>query len=172
MDAVHAKGSYIYLQLWALGRKAKEEVLRRDGYDLVSASPNRLDDTHAVPRALSKDDIKRYISLYTQAAKNAVFKAGFDGVEVHSAKYVPNSPFFSDRVSNRGGDSGYLLDQFLQDVSNYRTDEYGGSIENRARFTLEVTDAVVNAVGAKKTGIRFSPWSTFNGKCIPYSFRV
>ncbi|KAF8598281.1 FMN-linked oxidoreductase [Ceratobasidium sp. AG-I] len=144
VDGVHANGSYIYLQLWALGRKAKEEVLQQDGYELVSASPNQLDEKHGVPRALTKDDIKRYINHYTQAAKNAVFKAGFDGVEIHSA-------------------NGYLLDQFLQDVSNHRTDEYGGSIENRARFLLEITDAVTNAVGVKKTGIRFSPWSTFNG---------
>lgn len=86
MDAVHANGSYIYLQLWALGRAAKEEVLRADGYKTVSSSPVQLDENHAVPEALSKDDIKRYINLYAQAAKNAVFKVGFDGVEVHSAK--------------------------------------------------------------------------------------
>lgn len=86
MDAVHANGSYIYLQLWALGRAAREEVLGADGYKVVSSSPVRLDEQHAVPEALSKDDIKRYIGLFAQAAKNAVFKAGFDGVEIHSAK--------------------------------------------------------------------------------------
>ena len=86
MDAVHAHGSYIYLQLWALGRAAKEEVLHADGYTVVSSSPNRLDEKHGVPKELTKEDIKRYAELYAQAAKNAVFKAGFDGVEVHSAK--------------------------------------------------------------------------------------
>ncbi len=77
-----------------------------------------------------------------RAASDAVNKAGFDGVEIHGA-------------------NGYLVDQFLQDVSNQRTDEYGGSIENRARFGLEVIDAVVKAVGAQRTAVRMSPWSTF-----------
>lgn len=81
---------------------------------------------------------------YAQAAKNAV-EAGFDGVEIHSA-------------------NGYLLDQFLQDVSNDRTDEYGGSIERRSRFTLEVVKAVSDAIGADRTGIRLSPWNDFQGR--------
>ncbi|KAG8717788.1 hypothetical protein FRC09_013660 [Ceratobasidium sp. 395] len=140
-DAVHASGSYIFLQLWALGRAADPKVLEREGLPYVSSSPTPLDDNPA-PKELSKEDIKRYTGLYVQAAKNAVFGAGFDGVEIHSA-------------------NGYLLDQFLQDNCNKRTDEYGGSIENRARFVLEVTDAVTAAVGAKKTGIRFSPWGRF-----------
>ena len=70
--------------------------------------------------------------------------AGFDGVEIHGA-------------------NGYLVDQFIQDVSNKRTDEYGGSIEKRARFALEVIDAIVAKIGAEKTGIRLSPWNTFQG---------
>ena len=73
-------------------------------------------------------------------------KAGFDRVEIHGA-------------------NGYLVDQFLQDVSNKRTDEYGGSIPNRARFALEVIDAIVAAVGPKKTAIRLSPWSRYQGQC-------
>ena len=85
------------------------------------------------------------MKLYSTAAKNAVLKAGFDGVEIHSA-------------------SGFLPDQFLQTVSNQRTDEYGGSVENRLRFVLEVTDAVVEAVGANRVGIRLSPFLTMNGK--------
>jgi NADPH2 dehydrogenase len=89
-------------------------------------------------------EIKEYVQLYATAASNAVHIAGFDGVEIHGA-------------------NGFLLDQFLQDVSNKRTDEYGGSIENRARLTLEVVDAVVQKIGAQRTGIRFSPWSTYNG---------
>ena len=89
-------------------------------------------------------EIKEYVQLYATAASNAVHVAGFDGVEVHAA-------------------NGFLIDQFLQDVSNRRTDEYGGSIENRARFALEVVDAVVQKVGAENTGIRLGPWDTFNG---------
>ena len=85
------------------------------------------------------------MQLHATAAKNAVLKAGFDGVEIHAA-------------------NGYLPDQFLQTTANARTDEYGGSIENRARFVLEIADAVVNAVGANKVGIRLSPWSTFQGE--------
>jgi NADPH2 dehydrogenase len=93
---------------------------------------------------MTKDEIQEYIQLFATAASNSVDKAGFDGVEIHAA-------------------NSFLLDQFLQDVSNNRTDEYGGSIENRSRFTLEVTDAIVKAIGAKKTGIRISPWSEFQG---------
>ena len=80
------------------------------------------------------------------AAENAI-RAGFDGVELHSA-------------------NGYLPDQFLQDVSNKRVDEYGGSIENRVRFSLETLEGIVNAIGAEKTGIRLSPWSEFNGMLV------
>ncbi|EKM48805.1 uncharacterized protein PHACADRAFT_202371 [Phanerochaete carnosa HHB-10118-sp] len=88
-------------------------------------------------------EIKEYIDLYGAATKNAV-RAGFDGVEVHGA-------------------NGYLIDQFTQDVSNTRTDEYGGSVENRARFALEVLDAAIKVIGETKVGIRFSPWGNFNG---------
>ncbi|KAJ1305437.1 hypothetical protein OPQ81_000447 [Rhizoctonia solani] len=143
-DAVHERNSYIYLQLWALGRAANPEVLAREGLSFVSASPVPIEEGGPVPRALTEEEIKDYVKLYAQAAKNAVFKAGFDGVEIHSA-------------------NGYLLDQFLQDNSNKRTDLYGGSIENRARFVLEVVGAVTAAVGAKKTGIRLSPWNKFQG---------
>ncbi len=90
-------------------------------------------------------EIKEYVETYAQASRDAVFGAGFDGVEVHCAH-------------------GYLVDQFIQDTCNKRTDEYGGSIENRCRFALEVIDAVGKAVGSTKTAIRQSPWSTFQGK--------
>ena len=89
-------------------------------------------------------EIEEHVQLYSIAASNAVFKAGFDGVEIHGA-------------------NGYLVDQFLQDVSNQRTDKYGGSIENRSRFALEIIDAVADAVGASRTAIRLSPWSTIKG---------
>ena len=149
-DAVHAKGSFIFLQLWALGRVASPAVLKQEGgFDVVAPSPIRVSgvtlpgDEAVVPRELTVAEIKEYVQLYTKAARNAI-EAGFDGVELHGA-------------------NGYLLDQFLQSVSNNRTDEYGGSIENRLRFPLEVVDAVVEAVGAERTAIRVSPWSKFQG---------
>ncbi|THV00003.1 NADH:flavin oxidoreductase/NADH oxidase [Dendrothele bispora CBS 962.96] len=146
-EAVHAKGSFIYLQLWAIGRIAYVNSLAKEdpSYDIVSASDIPLSDRPATdpkPRPFTIPEIKEYIALYAQAASNAVHKAGFDGVEIHGA-------------------NGYLVDQFLQDVSNKRTDEYGGNIENRTRFALEVVDAVVKAVGPRKTAIRISPWNTF-----------
>jgi len=89
------------------------------------------------------------VQLFGVAAQNAVHKAGFDGVEIHAA-------------------NGYLPDQFLQTNTNERTDEYGGpEVHNRVRFALEVTDAVVNAVGADRVGIRISPWSTYQGMRMP-----
>ncbi|KAJ6513595.1 FMN-linked oxidoreductase [Mycena vitilis] len=146
-DAVHAKGSFIYLQLWALGRAARPGDLKAEDPSLpfVSASDIPLRERSATeirPRPLEVREIREYTELYATAASNAVHKAGFDGVEVHSA-------------------NGYLLDQFLQDVSNIRTDDYGGSPENRCRFTLQVVDAVAAAVGPRKTGIRIGPWNTF-----------
>lgn len=140
-DAVHAKGSYIYLQLWALGRVANPDVLKASGHDLVSSSDVPASPDGPVPRALSESEIQDFIADYAQAARNAI-AAGFDGVEIHGA-------------------NGYLIDQFTQDVSNTRSDRWGGSVENRARFALEVTKAVVDAVGADRTGIRFSPFSPF-----------
>ncbi|KAJ7052297.1 hypothetical protein C8F01DRAFT_1212533 [Mycena amicta] len=138
-DRVHAKGSYIFLQLHVLGRAAEPDVLAEDNLPYVSASNSR----PRPPRPLTKDELKEYLELYATAATNAVNKAGFDGVEIHGA-------------------NGYLLDQFLHESSNTRTDEYGGpSVENRTRFPLEVAEAVVKAVGQKKTGFRVSPWSTF-----------
>jgi len=141
-DAVHAKGSFIYCQLWALGRTADAKTLNSYGYDVISPSDIPLKDGGAKPRPLTKEEIKTWVGYYAQAAKNAV-EAGFDGVEIHGA-------------------NGYLVDQFIQDVVNNRTDEYGGSIENRCRFALEVAEAVSNAVGQERTGIRLSPWSQFN----------
>jgi NADPH2 dehydrogenase len=142
-DAVHEKKSFIYLQLWALGRVANKEFLAAKGIPLKSASAIAVDSDHAEPEEMTQDDIKAAVAAYAQAAKNAI-AAGFDGVEIHGA-------------------NGYLVDQFNQDNSNQRTDSYGGSVENRSRFAVEVTQAVVDAVGADKTGIRLSPFSTFQG---------
>lgn len=142
-DAVHARGSYIFLQLWALGRAAFPDVIEGEGYSYTAPSPIGLSDRPKVPRALTISEIKQLREDYVQSALKAI-EAGFDGIEIHGA-------------------NGYLLDQFLQDVSNQRTDEYGGSIENRARFPLEVIQAIVDAIGEKRVGYRISPWGEFQG---------
>ncbi|KAJ7481910.1 hypothetical protein FB451DRAFT_1444661 [Mycena latifolia] len=147
--AVHAKGCFIFMQLRALGRAANYAQLQSEdpSFPYVSASAVPLTGRSWPLRALTVPEIKEYVALYAQAAKNAI-EAGCDGVEIHGA-------------------NGYLVDQFLQDVSNKRMDEYGGSIENRARFALEVIEAVVAAVGAERTAIRFSPWSRFQDMGMP-----
>ncbi|KAI8930397.1 hypothetical protein NX059_012477 [Plenodomus lindquistii] len=142
-DEVHKKGSFIYLQLWALGRVANKQFTEANGITVKSSSAIQLDEEHAVPQEMTQEDIKETVATFAQAAKNAVV-AGFDGVEIHGA-------------------NGYLVDQFLQDTVNKRTDNYGGSVENRSRFAVEVTQAVVDAVGADRTGIRLSPYSDFQG---------
>ncbi|KAK0236621.1 NADH:flavin oxidoreductase/NADH oxidase [Armillaria nabsnona] len=131
-DAVHEKGCFIYCQLWALGRAGIHEILNREGRVSLTGRSR-------APRPLAVDEIKEYSGIYAQAALNAV-KAGFDGIEINGAH-------------------GHLLDQFTRDAANTRTDEYGGSVENRARFPLEVIEAVVKAVGAERTAYRISPWN-------------
>ncbi|TKA58518.1 hypothetical protein B0A53_00259 [Rhodotorula sp. CCFEE 5036] len=153
VDEVHAKGSFIYLQLWALGRAAKPEVLQEESAaDVVSASDIPLEGG-ATPRPLRREEIQDYVTYYARAAKMFVEDAGGDGVEIHNA-------------------NGYLLDQFLQTNTNHRTDEYGGSVENRARFPLEVAQAVVEAVGADRVGIRISPFSTFQEMKMPTTAEI
>lgn len=143
-DAVHKKGSFIWCQLWALGRAANPECLKNESGDrYVSSSAVPMEAGGAVPEAMTEEEIHGFIGDYAQAAKNAI-EAGFDGVEVHGA-------------------NGYLIDQFTQDTCNKRTDAWGGSIEKRARFGLEVSKAVVAAVGAERTAIRLSPFSPFQG---------
>ncbi|KUI64898.1 Chanoclavine-I aldehyde reductase [Cytospora mali] len=144
-EAVHEKKSFIYMQLWALGRAAPVDGVKKDaGPDAKVVSSSDIPfEGGAKPTPLTEEEIQWYIQQYAQAAKNAV-EAGFDGVEIHGA-------------------NGYLVDQFVQDTCNNRTDRWGGSIENRARFALEVTKAVTDAVGSDKTGIRLSPFSTFQG---------
>ncbi|KAL9550716.1 hypothetical protein MBANPS3_004608 [Mucor bainieri] len=141
-SAVHAKGAVIFLQLWHVGRVGSKQ-LNPNQEQVVSASdiPCPGDSLtgypHEVPRALSIDEIKSIVGEYAQAAKNGI-EAGFDGIEVHAA-------------------NGYLVDQFINDSSNSRTDIYGGSVENRGRFALEIVDAIAAAVGEERTAIRFSP---------------
>ena len=148
-DSVHQKGSFIYAQLWAIGPSATPEVLEADnpGQGVVPVAPStvKVRGASVVPRQLTVPEIKDYVKWFQRAAEVAVNQAGFDGVMVH-------------------GSNGYLVDQFLQDVSNKRTDEYGGSIENRARFALEILEAITRSIGEDRTAIRLSPWGTMYGK--------
>ncbi|KAF7360478.1 putative inactive dehydrogenase EasA [Mycena venus] len=130
-----------------MGRTADPAILAAEGLPFVSASDVPIAG-QPTPRPLTVEEIKDYIQMYATAASNAVYRAGFDGVEIHAA-------------------NGYFLDQFLHDRSNIRTDAYGGSVENRTRLPLEVTEAMVKAVGQKKTGFRISPWGTYNGTLPP-----
>ncbi|PLA74295.1 alkene reductase [Hydrogenovibrio sp. SC-1] len=148
-DAVHAKGGRIVLQIWHGGRACHPAL--NNGKVPVSASALAIEDEvhtpegklpYTVPRALGLEEIPEIIKGFKQAAINAQL-AGFDGVEVHGA-------------------NGYLLDQFLRDGSNHRTDQYGGSIENRARLLLEVLDAVCEVWGSDRVGLRLSPLNSYN----------
>jgi N-ethylmaleimide reductase len=150
-DAVHAQGAKIFIQFMHCGRIGHALNLpagaRLLGPSAVAAAGEMYTDAegmkpNAMPQAMTEADIKATIEEFVQAAKNAV-AAGFDGVELHGA-------------------NGYLLEQFIRPNSNRRTDRYGGSIENRARFVLEVADAVIKAIGKDKVGIRLSPFGVFN----------
>jgi N-ethylmaleimide reductase len=150
-DAVHQAGGRIVSQLWHVGR-ISHPSLQPDNATPVAPSAIAAEgmtftaDWQQVPlpqpRALEAEELPGLIADYINAAQNAK-KAGFDGVEVHGA-------------------NGYLLDQFLQDGSNQRTDRYGGSIENRARLLLEVIDAVATVWESERIGVRLSPYGTFN----------
>lgn len=131
------------MQIGAIGRQADPAVLKslNPSYDVVSASPYPNPDIGNTPRELTIPEIKQFVSFYAEAAHNAVHLAGFDGVEIH-------------------GGNGWLIESFLKEVSNWRTDEYGGSAEARCRFALEVIEAVVKVVGEKKTAFRMSPFFT------------
>ncbi|MGF1514520.1 MAG: alkene reductase [Elainellaceae cyanobacterium] len=150
VDAVHEAGSKMFLQLWHCGRVAHPSLL--GGKKPVAPSAIAAEGTlHTpdgkvemeAPRALDIEEIPGIVAEFRQGAENAK-AAGFDGVELHGA-------------------FGYLIDQFLQDGSNQRTDDYGGSVENRARFLLEVVDAVIDVWGAGRVGIKLSPSNTFYG---------
>ncbi|MDO8706118.1 MAG: alkene reductase [Sulfuricaulis sp.] len=150
-EAVHAKGAKMFIQLMHCGRIGHPLNLpagaRLLAPSAVAAAGEMYTDAeglkpHPVPQAMTEADIQAAIAEYAQAAKNAM-TAGFDGVELHSA-------------------NGYLLEQFIRPNSNQRTDRYGGSIENRARFVLEVTEAVIGAIGQDRVGIRLSPFGVFN----------
>ena len=151
-DRIHENGSFISSQFWFLGRVGDPQLLKDRGLDFVAPSAIYPDDTTKEKaeaagnpiRALTEKEIHDIIyDTYTNAAKNAI-AAGFDYIELHGAH-------------------GYLLDQFLQPATNQRTDKYGGSIENRARFVLELVDHLTTVVGANKLAIRISPWATSQG---------
>ncbi|MDO9353927.1 MAG: alkene reductase, partial [Solirubrobacteraceae bacterium] len=149
-DAVHAKGGKIVVQLWHVGRISHLSLLPK-GTVPVSSTANRAHgktftaagfEDVSEPRALRTDEIPRLIEDYRVAARNAI-AAGFDGVEVHGA-------------------NGYLLEQFIRDSINDRTDRYGGSPENRARLIVEVMTAIADEIGARRTGVRLSPVTPAN----------
>ena len=149
-SAVHAQGGRIFLQLWHVGR-ISHPSFQPDGALPLAPSAikpqgkvwtgKELAD-YVTPRALETDEIPLIVAEYVRGARLAK-EAGFDGVEIHNA-------------------NGYLLDQFLRDGTNTRTDGYGGSVENRARLTSEVTQAVISVWGADRVGIRLSPGGVFN----------
>jgi len=149
-DAVHDRGGRIFMQIWHPGRAAHS--LLNEGEQPVSSSAtairNGVTNTpegakpYEVPRALRTEDIPRYVEMFRLAAQNAQ-RAGFDGVQIHGAH-------------------GYLVDNFLRDGVNARTDAYGGSVPNRARFLLEVTDAAIGVWGAGRVAVRISPLVPFN----------
>lgn len=150
-EAVHAEGGRIVIQLWHVGR-ISHTLLQPNGQAPVAPSAIAAESrtftgegftATSTPRALELEEIPGIVEAYAQAARNAI-EAGFDGVEIHGA-------------------NGYLIDQFLRDGSNHRTDAYGGSIENRCRFLFEVVEAVTAAIGADRTGLRLSPMSPANG---------
>lgn len=148
-DAVHAHGGKIVMQLWHVGRQSHPN-LQPGGADPVAPSAIRAEghaytalgeEEFTTPRALERHEIPATVAQFGEGAARAK-AAGFDGVEIHGA-------------------NGYLPDQFLQDGSNHRTDDYGGPIENRARFLLEVTQAAIDFWGADRVGVRISPSGTY-----------
>lgn len=150
-EAIHKEGGKIFLQLWHVGRISHRSHQPNNELPIAPSAIKPSGGTYSkdwkqvafeTPRALETSEIMSIIEQFKQGAENAK-EAGFDGVEVHGA-------------------NGYLLDQFLQDGSNIRTDNYGGSIENRARLLLEVVDATISVWGAKCVGVRISPYGTFN----------
>ncbi len=152
---VHAAGGKIVVQLWHVGRVSHTSLQPDNGAPVAPSAITAKTKTVLIkdgtpvfvetsaPRALKPEELPGIVHSYQAAARNAVETAGFDGVEIHAA-------------------NGYLLDQFLKTGANHREDDYGGSIENRARLTLEVTRAVTAAVGGGRTGIRLSPVTKAN----------
>jgi N-ethylmaleimide reductase len=153
VDAVHAKGGLIFLQLWHVGRVSHSSFQPGGALpisasavpisaDLKTMTADRKVTPYETPRALETSEIADVVEGFRQAARNAL-KAGFDGVEIHGA-------------------NGYLIEQFLQSRTNFRSDRYGGSIENRARFLMDITHAVLEVWEASRVGVRLSPYGIAN----------
>ncbi|MCL7028580.1 hypothetical protein MKW94_008665 [Papaver nudicaule] len=145
VQAVHDKGGLFFCQLWHVGRVSTHE-LQPNGIAPISCTdkgctPGLLGVDWAAPRRLSTEEIPQIIDDFRRAARNAI-EAGFDGVEIHGA-------------------NGYLIEQFMKDQVNDRTDEYGGTLEKRCRFALDIVKAVAEEIGADKVGIRISPFSDY-----------
>ncbi|CAD6339813.1 unnamed protein product [Miscanthus lutarioriparius] len=146
VDAVHRKGGIFFCQIWHVGRVSTNDF-QPDGQAPISSTDKQISPdaesgmVYSKPRRLRTEEIPGIVDDFRRAARNAI-EAGFDGVEIHGAH-------------------GYLLEQFMKDSSNDRTDEYGGSLENRCRFAVEVIDAIVREVGAHRVGIRLSPFVDF-----------
>ncbi|CAL5348182.1 unnamed protein product [Camellia sinensis] len=149
VDAVHAKGGVFFCQIWHVGR-VSNQGFQPNGQAPISSTDKLLTQARAngfnvsefsPPRKLRTDEIPQIVNDFRLAARNAM-EAGFDGVEIHGAH-------------------GYLVDQFLKDQINDRTDKYGGSLENRCRFALDIVEAIVNEIGADKVGIRLSPFANY-----------
>jgi N-ethylmaleimide reductase len=149
-QAVHARGGKIFMQIFHTGRIALPEFLPNNTQPVapsaVRANGSNYTDEgmkqFVTPREITKEEIAQTVKDFANASRNAI-AAGFDGVELHSA-------------------SGYLVQQFLTTNVNFRTDEYGGSIENRTRFLFEILDAMIEAIGAERVGVKFSPQIRFN----------
>jgi N-ethylmaleimide reductase len=155
VDAVHAKGGVIFLQLWHVGRVSHSSfqpggalpvapsAVPITGNGMMAMTADGKMVPYETPRALETGEVREIVDAFRQAAHN-VLKAGFDGVEIHGA-------------------NGYLLEQFLQSHTNLRTDRYGGGIENRARLLMEITSAAIEVWGADRVGVRLSPYGVANG---------
>ncbi|XP_059651134.1 12-oxophytodienoate reductase 1-like isoform X2 [Cornus florida] len=140
VDAVHAKGGIFFCQLGHVGRAAKQGIYFFNGQGTISCTDKPVAQ-FSPPRRLTTDEIPQVVNDFKLAARNAM-EAGFDGVEIHGAH-------------------GFLIDQFMKDQVNDRTDKYGGSLENRCRFALEILEAITNEIGANRVGLRLSPFANY-----------
>ncbi|KAJ3547468.1 hypothetical protein NM208_g1496 [Fusarium decemcellulare] len=143
IDAVHSRKSVWFQQIWGQGRASDPDYQKERGFKYRSSSAVPMDANSAVPEAMTEQEISGFIDDFVATAKRVV-AAGGDGVEIHGAH-------------------GYLIDQFISDSVNKRTDKWGGSIENRSRLLIEVVKAVVAAIGPERTAVRLSPYATFQG---------
>eukprot|EP00347_Sterkiella_histriomuscorum_P004902 403358651 len=150
VDQVHSQGGKIFIQLWHAGRTAhpQRNLVNGEGVTPIGPSPIPVSDggpntllPGALPKEATHEDIKELVQKFRKAAENAV-ECGFDGVEIHGAH-------------------GYIIDEFLRDGSNKRTDDYGGSIENRARLLLEILDEVAKVLPYQRIGVKLSPFNAF-----------